>query len=156
MWDHYLHHITVHFPIIGSFGLAAIACVYIAKDELSYERLLRFGGWVVAIVSTVTVVSGVLMAPGWFGGDGPLELTHHRNMGIAAYVTILTAAIGFEIGLRQPKPYAKRFSALLWVAIAFGCVGAGHWGGSVVHSDIIPWDGSAPVIKETVETTSND
>ena len=101
--------------------------------------------------TTAAVVSGILAAPGWFGGDGPLELSHHRNMGVTVWCVAFVATISGEVGFRYSHTYLRRFAALVWCAAAFGVIGTGHWGGSVVHSDLVPWDGSVPAIEEIAE-----
>lgn len=128
--------------------LAGIGVVYVRKPAENLETILRFAGWFIALASVTAMVSGILAAPDWVRIGGPEELDHHRYMGIMVGVCALVCAIAFEFGVRQSSDYLKRFSALTWFAVFFGAVGTGHWGGSVVHSDRVPWDGTAPLIEE--------
>lgn len=145
-WPDYIHHLTLHFPIVGSMFLAVVGVWWVRTGDERLGQLLRFGGLAVFAITTVAVTSGIVAAPGWFGGDGPENLSHHRNMGLLVWSTMAVAAIGLEIGLRQGHAYAQKFAALCWCAAAFGVIGAGHWGGSALHSDIVPWQGTPPIV----------
>ena len=146
LWPEYIHHLTLHFPIAGSMLLAGVGIWWVRTDDPTLARLVRVVGWIVFAATTAAAVSGVAAAPGILGGDGPQTLSDHRNMGITLWCVVAIAAIAFEVGLRKDEPYVKRFAALVWCAAAFGAVGAGHWGGSALHSDKIPWQGTPPVL----------
>lgn len=146
-WAPYIHHLTLHFPIALSLALAAVGIWWVRTDDQRLGTLVRIGGWVAFTAATLAMVSGIIAAPGWLGGDGPDELTDHRYMGIVVWVTAGTAALATEIGARSNNRYAQRFGALCWCAVAFAAIGAGHWGGSTLHSDTVPWDGSEPAMK---------
>lgn len=145
-WPEYIHHVTLHFPIAGAFFLAAIGVWWVRTGDEKLGQLLRFGGWAIFAATTIVVTSGVIAAPGILGGDGPEALAAHRNMGITVWCVSAIAAIGFEVGLRTAQPYVQRFAALCWCAAAFGVIGAGHWGGSALHSDEVPWLETPPIL----------
>lgn len=145
-WPEYIHHITLHFPIAGSILLAPVAAWWVHTDDPRLEQVVRFGGAAIFAVTTVAVISGIVAAPGMLGGDGPQTLSDHRNMGVTVWSAMAAAVIGFEVGRRRAHDYTKRFGALCWIAVAFGVIGAGHWGGSALHSDTIPWQGEPPVV----------
>lgn len=147
-WPEYLHHLSLHFPIVGNLFLAGIGIWWIRTDDARLSQLLRVAGWAVFGATTVAMVSGIVAAPGWLGGDGPQTLSDHRNMGVTVWCVAAVAAVAFEVGLREKIAYVQRFAALCWCAAAFGAVGAGHWGGSALHSDKIPWQGTPPVLSE--------
>lgn len=148
MWSEYIHHLCLHFPIVGSLFLFGVSLLYVKSPAENLETILRIGGWITAVLSLSAMVSGIIAAPGWLGGDGPLELDHHRNMGLMVGVLALAAAASFEIGIRKDVDYLKRYGAVTWFAVFLGALGTGHWGGSVVHSDRVPWDGSEPTIEQ--------
>lgn len=150
-WPEYIHHVTLHFPIVGSMFLAAIGVWWVRTDDVRLGVLLRHAGWVVFVATTAAAVSGILSAPGVLGGDGPQVLSDHRNMGVTTWCVVAIAAIAFEAGVRQQVDYLKRFAALCWCAAAFAVIGAGHWGGSGVHSDKIPWQGTPPALGPDAE-----
>jgi hypothetical protein len=146
VWPEYIHHVTLHFPIVGTLFLAAVGVWWVRTDDARLGQLLRFAGWFVFAATSAAAVSGMIAAPGLLGGDGPQTLSDHRNMGVTVWCTVAIAAIAFELGLRKQIAYVQRFAALCWCAAAFGVIGAGHWGGSALHSDKIPWQGTPPVI----------
>ncbi len=145
-WPEYIHHLTLHFPIVGSLFLAAIGVWWVRTGDLRLGQLLRFAGWFVFVAATAAATSGIIASPGLLGGDGPQALSDHRNMGVTVWCVTAIAAIGYEVGLRRQIIYVQRFAALCWCAAAFGAIGAGHWGGSALHSDKIPWQGTPPVL----------
>lgn len=151
MWSEFIHHLFLQVPATGTIGLAILGVVYVRNPAENLEQLLRFLGWGLFVVTTGAALSGILSAPGILGGDGPGELSHHRNFGVMVFMLVGTSAIGFEIGMRNPSVfsiYIKKAAALVWIAAAISAFAAGHWGGSVVHSDQIPWDKSPPIIQK--------
>lgn len=146
LWPEYIHHVSLHFPIAGSLLLACIGVWWVKTDDPTLGRLLRFAGWFVFGMTTAAAFSGIIAAPGILGGDGPQTLSDHRNMGVTLWCVAGVAAIAFEIGTRRNEAYLRRFAALCWCAAAFGAVGAGHWGGTALHSDKIPWQDTPPVL----------
>ncbi len=151
MWPEYIHHLFLQVPTTGTIGMAVLGIVYVKKPAENLEQLLRFFGWALFFVSTVTAISGILSAPGILGGDGPDELSHHRNFGVMVFLLVGFATIGFEVGFRSTSSfshYIKKAASLMWIGAAVSAFAAGHWGGSVVHSDQIPWDKTAPAIQK--------
>lgn len=147
VWAEYIHHVSLHFPIVGALVVSAVGIWWVRTDDDRLGQFVRFGGWGLFALTTVAMISGIASAPGWFGGDGPLDVIHHRNMGVTVWCCVATAAIAFEAGHRSGEVYVKRFGALAWSAAAFIVVGAGHWGGTIRHSDKIPWQQTVPVME---------
>lgn len=154
MWDAYIHHITVHFPIVMSFVLAVVGAWYVRTEDGRLFQFVRVAGGLTVAITLVAVVSGLFTAQEFWVEDGPSVLEHHRNLGITVFCVMLTAAIAVEWGHRAAEIKAVKFGALLWIAAAFGVLGAGHWGGLGMHSDRVPWDRSEPVLmhRDTGET----
>ncbi|GEM_PF-1867288 len=151
MWPEYLHHLFLQIPISGAIGLSILGVAYVRQPAQNLEKLLRYMGWGLFFCIIAASVSGILSAPGALGGAGPEELSHHRNMGLMVFFFAASSAIAFEVGIRDQtsaSQYIKKTAALMWIAVALSAVGAGHWGGSVVHSDQIPWDKSQPAIQK--------
>lgn len=145
-WAEYLHHVTLHFPIVLSVVLAVVGVWWLKTDDVRLGVFVRWTGWAAFATATAAALSGIIAAPGILGGDGPQGLSDHRNMGVLTWCVIATAAIAFEVGVRRGESYVKRFAALCWIAAAFSVIGAGHWGGSALHSDKIPWQGTRPIL----------
>jgi hypothetical protein len=147
VWAEYIHHVTLHFPIVLSIVLAAVGIWWVRTDDARLGVFLRFAGWAAFGLATLAMVSGIIAAPGLLGGDGPPELSDHRYMGIVVWVASGIAATAFELGRREENAYVQRFGALCWCAVAFAAIGAGHWGGSTLHSDSVPWDRTQPAME---------
>jgi len=140
----WLHHVSVQFPVVLTFGLAAVGIYGVLRAEISpippsIEPILRWGGWFCAAASTVAVVAGLLAAPGTFGGTDTVGLRHHRDMALTTWCVIGLAACAFEHSSRGGHPDWKLVSVGLWCVAAFGALGTAHWGGSELHRDIVPW-----------------
>lgn len=151
MWFEYIHHLLLQIPGTGTIGLAIIAVIYVKKPAENLEQLLRLLGWLMFFVTTLAAFSGIMSAPGILGGNGPEELSHHRNFGVMVFLLVAASTIGFEIGIRSASTsamYIKKAASLIWIGAAVSAFAAGHWGGSVVHSDQIPWDQSPPIIEK--------
>ncbi len=146
-WPEYLHHVTLHFPIVLTFVLAAVGPWWVRTMDERLGVFLRWCGWAAFVTTTVAMVSGTIAAPGWLGGDGPQGLSDHRNMGMLTWSAVAVAAVAFEVGIRVGREDVRKFAALCWIAAAIGAVGAGHWGGSALHSDRIPWQGTEPIVE---------
>lgn len=151
MWFEYLHHITVHVPLVGSAVLAGIGTYWVKSGADELGQVVRWLGWAVLAATTVAVVTGILSAPGGFGGDGPKVVSDHRNLGLTTFWAMATAVVAFEWGLRSGSVRAKKFGALVWWAVLLGAIGTGHWGGSSLHSDVVPWDGSQPAYERSFQ-----
>lgn len=138
MWPEFLHHITLHFPIVLTLVLAATATFAPHEDNQDVLQLLRYGGLFTLGVTVITAASG-LVAAGFSGGDSTLE--HHRYLGILATLTIALAALSVEIGCRTENKDLRSFGLLTWWAAALATVGAAHWGSWAEHPEIIPFLG---------------
>ena len=140
----YLHHLAIHVPITLSFALAAVGLYALRStnwEEIPavIDPILRYGGWLVALATTVAVVTGVVAAPGWFGGEDTVGLRHHRDLALTAWCVIVLAAYSYEKALRGGHPDWKKFAVGCWCVATFGVVGAAHWGGSELHTETVPW-----------------
>jgi hypothetical protein len=144
MWVPYLHHLSTHFPIVMSLLLAIVGWWYVRQPHQILLTLLRWGGWTTVVLTTAAVVSGLLAVPDGWVSDGTDELAHHRNLGVLLWLVMTLAAVVFEIGVAQGQQAVRKLGALLWSVCFVGVLGAGHWGGSMMHSDRIPWQGAAP------------
>lgn len=148
-WVAWLHHLSIHVPIVGAVALAVLGAWGNRRpDDETLWRILRWGGWATAAVTFVAVVSGMITADEFWTAEGPYVLIHHRNLGLTGFACVFVAAVAQEWGTRANSERIRRFGALVWIAAAIAMVGAGHWGGSGVHSDRIPWQGDAPVLQK--------
>ncbi|MGM0557186.1 MAG: hypothetical protein ACQEVA_12460 [Myxococcota bacterium] len=139
MWAEFIHHLSLHFPIVLALVLAGIGVWSWRSETPELRTLMRIIGWGAFAFTTVAVISGILAAPGWFGGDGSARLSHHRNLGVTVWFTALIAALGYEYGHRHDMSDWRKFAAGVWCVVAFGVIGTGHWGGSEEHTDSVPW-----------------
>jgi hypothetical protein len=146
-WLAWLHHVTIHVPIVGTLGLGLVGIWLNREPHDVLWKLMRWAGWATAGVSLVAVVSGMVTADEFWTADGPYVLIHHRNLGLTGMACALVAAGAVEWGMRTGSDRIRRFGALCWLAAALAMVGAGHWGGSGVHSDRIPWQGEPPQLQ---------
>jgi hypothetical protein len=153
-WVEYIHHVTVHVPLVASAVLAVVGTYWLKTNSEDVSPIVRWLGWGTFIVTTLAVISGILAAPGGFGGDGPKVIADHRNLALTTYWAMGTAVIAFEWGHRIESLPTKRFGALVWWAVMFGAIGTGHWGGSSLHSDVVPWDGSQPAYERQHDATA--
>lgn len=152
VWSEYLHHVTVHFPIVATIGLAGIGLLWLSRPTDELALLLRWGGWTTFALTTIAVVSGIVTADGLFGGQGSTALRHHRDLGLTTWCVVGLAAWGFERGLRDDSDDWRRFAAALWCVAALSAVGTGHWGGSTLHDEAVPWIEQPPAEQSAPET----
>lgn len=145
MKSSFIHHLSLHFPIVLAFVLAGVGLWSLREESAQLRRFMRVVGWACFGFVTVATVTGILAAPGWFGGDGSPALSHHRNLGVSVWVVMAIAAFSYEWGVRSAVADLRKFAVGVWCVAAFGVVGAGHWGGVDRHPDEIPWrvDGSS-------------
>ncbi|RAL22361.1 hypothetical protein DL240_10960 [Lujinxingia litoralis] len=137
MWPSFLHHLSLHFPIVLSMGLAAAATYGLRRDDPELLRpLVRWGGWANLAMTSLAVVSG-LVAGGFSGGSE--DLSHHRYLGITAFFVIALAATSYDYGQRHNLVDWRRFGGLLWWVATFAVIGTGHWGGLAEHRAVVPW-----------------
>ena len=140
MWAQYLHHITVHFPLVLAIVLGAIGLWSWSADRTDQlDPILRWGGWAALLFAVVAVISGIVTAPGWFGGEGSVGLRHHRDMGLTSLCVIGFAVWSFEAYARGGHPDWRQVAVGLWCVAAFSVIGTAHWGGSELHEDVVPW-----------------
>ncbi len=139
MWSEFLHHITLHFPIVLAMVVAGVGLWSLREDISQFQLFIRWVGWTCFALTTVTVISGILAAPGWFGGDGTYELTHHRNLGLTTWVVMGVATFSYEKGFREQHPDWRKFAVGVWCVTVFAVIGTGHWGGTELHQDKLPW-----------------
>jgi hypothetical protein len=146
----FLHHLTLHFPIVLTLIWAVVGVWSLLGDETPTHRtLIRWGGWITLALVTITVVSGLFAAPGWFGGEASEGLRDHRNLGLTTWCVILIATIGYHIGdTKEARPF-RVFGIGIWLVAVFSVVGTGHWGGSELHPEPVPWLESDEEASET-------
>ncbi len=144
----WLHHITLHFPIVLAFVLAALGVYTVKRDLPVLWTLMIWTSRAAALMTSVAAISGLLAAQALWTDDGPYVLIHHRNLGLLGWAASLAAFGGLEWGRIENEPRAMRFGALCWIAVALAMLGAGHWGGSGLHNDIIPWNTDHPGITD--------
>jgi hypothetical protein len=140
MWFEYLHHITVHFPIVLSMAMAAVGLYsHLRADTPELHTVLRYGGWITLLFTSLAAISGIISAPGLLGGGGEADLSHHRNLGVATWIVVALGAYGYEQGVRRQYRDWRGFAVAMWCIAVFGVIGTGHWGGSGLHGDSVPW-----------------
>jgi hypothetical protein len=140
MWSEFLHHITLHFPIVLTLVIAGVGLWSLRDDIPQFQRFVRWVGWACFALTTLTVASGIIAAPGWFGGDGTPELSHHRWLGLTAWITMGLATVSYEWGVRESSDDWRKFAIGVWCVTAFAVIGTGHWGGTELHDDKLPWN----------------
>jgi len=157
MWAEYLHHVTVHFPLVLSIALAGVGLWSLHTDPTDQlDPVIRWGGWGAFALACVAVVSGVITAPGWFGGDGSVGLRHHRDLGLTSLSVFAFAAYTFETFARGGHRDWRRVAIGAWCVAAFSTIGTAHWGGSELHRDTVPWLEDEQPSREAAEPPSED
>lgn len=144
MWSEFLHHISIHFPIVSVMGLGAIGLFALKNETPELQKVLRWGGWAAFVATTVALVSGIVSAPGMFGGGGSPELTHHRDLGITLWIVVGLAVWSYDYGYRHNVRDLRSFGVMMWCVAVFAVVGTGHFGGSELHPSALPWVGGGP------------
>lgn len=139
MWADYLHHITVHFPIVMSFVLAGVGTWSLHDPAPQLTGFMRVGGGATLLITSVAVISGLLITPDTLTEVLVYDLGHHRNLGLSAMAAMVSAVGAYEYGVRRDEAGARGFGALAWWAVALAVLGAAHWGGSTLHADRVPW-----------------
>ncbi|MFU8805460.1 MAG: hypothetical protein ACNA8W_16730 [Bradymonadaceae bacterium] len=140
LWFEYIHHITVHFPIVLTMVMAAVGLYATFRaDTPELQRVLRWGGWITLAATTLAAISGILTAPGLLGGGGEADLTHHRDLAITTWAVIILAAWTYDQGVRREHTDWRKFAVAMWCIAVFGIIGTGHWGGFGLHAESIPW-----------------
>ena len=139
MTAEFIHHVTLHFPIVLTIVWAIVGLWSLRDETATHRTLLRWGGWLTMIAATVVVVSGIVAAPGWFGQEGSEGLRHHRNLGLTSWCVMVAATLAYDRGVRRDLRALRMFAIGAWCVAAFSVVGTGHWGGSEEHPDSVPW-----------------
>lgn len=139
MWPEFIHHITLHFPIVLALVIAGVGLWSLKDEAPQLRKFVRWVGWVCFAFTTVVVVSGIIAAPGWLGGDGSPDLSHHRNLGLTTWVVVAIATFGYEYGVREDIADWRKFAVGIWCVASFAVIGTGHWGGTEQHQDKLPW-----------------
>lgn len=135
MWAEYIHHLTLHFTIVMPMVLAAAGLYAVRREVSSLEQPLRWGGFAALGFAVLTAVSG-LIAGDVTGGEESLQ--HHRYLGMLTLLVIALAAIGYHRGVRRASSRWRAFGVGVWWVASFSVIGAGHYGGLVVHADAVP------------------
>lgn len=138
-WAVYLHHLTLHFPVVLTMVLAAVGVWSIYDETPQFRKLLRWGGWIAFGLTTVTVLSGLVTAPGWLGGGGSEGLSHHRSLGLMTWTVTGIAAWAYEKGVRLKSTDWRYFAAGAWCAASVSVIGTAHWGAAEEHPEAVPW-----------------
>jgi hypothetical protein len=140
MLSTYLHHITLHFPIVGTMMLGALGAWTLREESQALRSFLRWAGW--ALFGLTSVATGAGLWAMWTGAHATLdmvELGHHRNMGLMVWSITALAAGGYERGIRADDEDWRRFGVAMWCVAGVAVIGAGHWGGAGMHPDVVPW-----------------
>ena len=138
-WLVYIHHTFLHAPIVLSFTWALIGLYTLSRGSKSIVSILRWGGWLTFALTSLTVLSGLVVAPGWLGGGGSEGLTHHRSLGLLSWTAVGIAAWGYDKGVRRDSADWRRFAVGVWCVASLSVVGAGHWGAAERHPEVVPW-----------------
>lgn len=146
MWLHYVHHITTHFPIVMSMVLGGVGLWFARTGSEDLRTFLRWGGWITTVIATTAALTGLASAPDSLPEAAMAELDHHRNLGILCWLVIVLATLSMERGIRREHRGQQTLGALLWMVAVVAAIGTGHWGGSMMHSDRVPWQGTAPIL----------
>lgn len=139
MWSEFLHHISIHFPIVLVMVLGGVGLFALKHETSELQTVLRWLGWAAFVATTVALVSGIVSAPGMFGGGGPVELTHHRDLGITLWVVVGLAVWSYEYGYRRDVRDLRSFGVMMWCVAIFAVIGTGHFGGASLHPEAVPW-----------------
>lgn len=139
IWAKYLHHITLHVPLVASAMLAILGLLARGDEPETLQRFLRWIGWAVFGVTTVTVIAGILVAPGWLGGEGSSDLSHHRDLALTTWFVMGLAAGCYDKGIREGERDMRMYGIAMWWVTTFAVVGAGHWGASTHRPELVPW-----------------
>ena len=136
MWPEFLHHITLHFPIVLSLALALTGHFARSRKSDDLLTLIHYSGLFTLAITALTVLSG-FAAAGLSGGDP--TLVHHRYLGALAGITIAIASLSVHFGIRRDLPDLTSFGLLTWWAAALATTGAAHWGSWAEHPELIPF-----------------
>ncbi len=133
-----IHHLTLHFPIVMPVALGLFGVMTLKEQTPGLHRAMRIGGWVTVVLASVAALTGILSAPGWFGGEGPEVLSHHRWLGVTAWSVIVLAAWCYDRGVVREESDLRSYGVAMWWVAALAAWGAGHWGGVHNNPDVVP------------------
>jgi hypothetical protein len=140
MLSTYVHHITLHFPIVGTMLLGALGVWTLREEGQALQSFLRWAGWALCALTSAAVISGLIAM--YTGAHAPLEpvaLGHHRNLGLLVWSIVAAATFGYDQGVRTRDEDWRRFGVAMWCVAGVAVFGAGHWGGSSMHPDVVPF-----------------
>jgi hypothetical protein len=140
MLSTYLHHITLHFPIVGTMLLGALGVWTLREEGQALQSFLRWAGWALCAITTVAAGAGLLaMYQGAHAALDAAQLGHHRNLGLLVWSVVVAAAWGYDQGVRSGDEDWRRFGVAMWCVAGVAVIGAGHWGGAGMHRDVVPF-----------------
>jgi hypothetical protein len=138
-WVVYIHHTFLHAPIVLSFVWAAVGLYSLSHESDATTAILRWGGWITFGLTSVTALSGIIVAPGWLGGAGSEGLTHHRSLGVVSWVAVGIASWAYDKGVRRESSDWRHFAVGVWCVASLSVIGTGHWGAAERHPEVVPW-----------------
>ncbi|MFB6263621.1 MAG: hypothetical protein ABEL76_08370 [Bradymonadaceae bacterium] len=139
MWARYLHHLSLHVPIVLIPAVAAVGTYHHFVGGERVLRIVRWAGWGAFLATAVAVLSGALGAPAGFAGEPYAALRHHRDLALTTLAVAGLAVWAFEKGVRRDHADWRAFAVGVWWVAALGVVGTAHWSGATVHADSVPW-----------------
>ena len=139
IWPKYLHHITIHFPIVLLMVMAALGLWSLRHDIQPMQKAVHIGGWAAFALTSVAIITGLLTAPGTLGFGGDANLDHHRNLALTTWAITGLGAWSYHKGIQDTERDWRMFGVMMWCVAAFAVLGAGHWGGASHNKEIVPW-----------------
>ena len=135
----YLHHITLHAPIVMTVALTVLGVMTAKNETPELISFLRWAGWITLAMTSAAAIAGILSAPGPLGGGGSEVLRDHRDLGVTAWCVVALGAWGYDQGVRLKDHDWRLFGISMWGVAAISTAAAAHWGGRAEHADIIPF-----------------
>lgn len=135
----YLHHVILHFPIVLLPTVAGIGLYAVGKQSAPLYTLLRVVSWVSVGFMLLAMISGWLSAPGHVSPEQLGRLEHHRDLALTVGVVGVVAGGCVERGARSQSRDWWVAGVGFWCIAAFGILGVGHWGGSMLNADLVPF-----------------
>jgi len=135
----YIHHITLHAPIVMTVALTALGVMTSKNETPELIAFLRWSGWITLALTSAAAITGILSAPGMLGGGGDEVLRDHRDLGVTAWCIVALAAFGYDQGVRDKDRDWRLFGISMWGVAAITTAAAAHWGGLGEHAEIVPF-----------------